>query len=316
MADLIILIIFLSLAAWGTIDKPGVFATVTLVAILVYIANNPDILMFILKSTIWIIFGLVLAFAAWIYFDHLSFNKHGRFTKEEMLEYEEELEQENLERAKEIERSKSVVLTAASELNLLNRANNTPNVTPLFGIVLNKYGLSLKNDYIRIMSRDKYGRQTETQKEKWAWHLLEVMETCELSDNEEAIRYYFKQAFLHSVCARGFLLEDNKFDDDGVHFSDYKEKTKVKEPNKSNYSDSLIRLRDFYFDEYEKQVASIEDLTFDPNMSGIEYEYFCAEILGNANWKTNILPASGDHGADIIATKKGVSIAIQCKKKL
>jgi hypothetical protein len=48
-------------------------------------------------------------------------------------------------------------------------------------------------------------------------------------------------------------------------------------------------------------------------MSGIEFERFCKDILVNYEWLVNTTRASGDHGVDIIARKKGKDIAIQCK---
>lgn len=48
-------------------------------------------------------------------------------------------------------------------------------------------------------------------------------------------------------------------------------------------------------------------------VTGVDYEIFVAEILRSAGWSVHMTPASGDHGADIIATRDLVRIAIQCK---
>lgn len=59
----------------------------------------------------------------------------------------------------------------------------------------------------------------------------------------------------------------------------------------------------------------INDKLLSPsNMSGQEFEEQCAELLkknGFAN--VTLTPGSGDHGADILAEKDGISYAFQCK---
>jgi len=56
-------------------------------------------------------------------------------------------------------------------------------------------------------------------------------------------------------------------------------------------------------------------MTFDSSMNGLDYEYFCANILQELGWNAKVSKASGDQGADIVATKINIpSIAIQCKK--
>ncbi len=49
-------------------------------------------------------------------------------------------------------------------------------------------------------------------------------------------------------------------------------------------------------------------------MGPYEYEHFCAALLTKKKWRTEVTQASHDQGADIIATKNGVRIVIQCKK--
>jgi restriction system protein len=47
--------------------------------------------------------------------------------------------------------------------------------------------------------------------------------------------------------------------------------------------------------------------------NGRGYELYVAGILRNGGWDTQVTPQSGDHGADIIATKDGRRVAVQCK---
>lgn len=46
----------------------------------------------------------------------------------------------------------------------------------------------------------------------------------------------------------------------------------------------------------------------------VGYEHFCADILTRAGWKVVLTKASGDQGADLIASKYGKSVAVQCKR--
>ncbi|MBI6885139.1 restriction endonuclease [Pseudomonas putida] len=47
--------------------------------------------------------------------------------------------------------------------------------------------------------------------------------------------------------------------------------------------------------------------------TGVEYEAFVAGNMRAAGWDITMTPASGDHGADILAEKAGVRVAVQCK---
>ncbi|KXV36874.1 restriction endonuclease [Gluconobacter albidus] len=52
---------------------------------------------------------------------------------------------------------------------------------------------------------------------------------------------------------------------------------------------------------------------FDPQMDPFDYERHCALLLEQAGWDARVTQASGDQGADIIATKGGRKIVVQCK---
>ena len=56
---------------------------------------------------------------------------------------------------------------------------------------------------------------------------------------------------------------------------------------------------------------AIEDVG---EMSGIEYELFCAKILKRAGWNTTLTVTSGDQGVDIVADKGALRLAFQCKR--
>lgn len=64
---------------------------------------------------------------------------------------------------------------------------------------------------------------------------------------------------------------------------------------------------------YEDLGIDYSQTNFD-NMSGIEFEKYCAYILSKNNFtEIKITPASGDHGIDILALKNEITYAIQCK---
>lgn len=49
-------------------------------------------------------------------------------------------------------------------------------------------------------------------------------------------------------------------------------------------------------------------------MEGHDFEYYCADVLrANGFGQVKVTRGSGDYGADILASKDGVSYAIQCK---
>ncbi|GJE58192.1 restriction endonuclease [Methylobacterium trifolii] len=47
---------------------------------------------------------------------------------------------------------------------------------------------------------------------------------------------------------------------------------------------------------------------------GIGYERFCAGRLAQGGWRTHATPASGDQGADIVATRGRTRLVVQCKR--
>lgn len=49
-------------------------------------------------------------------------------------------------------------------------------------------------------------------------------------------------------------------------------------------------------------------------MEGHDFEYYCAELLKRSGFQeVEVTKGSGDYGVDILASKDGVTYAIQCK---
>lgn len=63
----------------------------------------------------------------------------------------------------------------------------------------------------------------------------------------------------------------------------------------------------------ESSPVTQESLAFDPNMSPVEYEQYCADLLNLAGWSTQLTAASGDQGADVICSADGFRLVVQCK---
>jgi restriction system protein len=51
-------------------------------------------------------------------------------------------------------------------------------------------------------------------------------------------------------------------------------------------------------------------------MTGLEYELFCADLLKTSGWAVTLTKGSGDQGVDLIAEKNTLKLAIQCKRYL
>lgn len=51
-----------------------------------------------------------------------------------------------------------------------------------------------------------------------------------------------------------------------------------------------------------------------PPRDGVAFEYWCATELERMGWTCSVSKASGDQGVDIIASKSGLIVAIQCKR--
>lgn len=49
-------------------------------------------------------------------------------------------------------------------------------------------------------------------------------------------------------------------------------------------------------------------------ISPLEYEQVCADILRKHGWNAQVTQSSRDHGADVIAEKQGARVVVQCKR--
>jgi restriction system protein len=56
------------------------------------------------------------------------------------------------------------------------------------------------------------------------------------------------------------------------------------------------------------------EITYDPKMTGVEFEKLVAAILESNGWDVTLTPASGDQGVDLIASFDTTRVAVQCKR--
>ena len=83
------------------------------------------------------------------------------------------------------------------------------------------------------------------------------------------------------------------------------------EQNASSMQSTIGQLQDV------QEQSSLERIKWYNNkfdyMTGNDFEQFCALVLQGNGYTTQVTPASGDFGVDIIAEQSGITYAIQCK---
>mgnify|MGYP000621719195 CR=1 FL=1 len=122
----------------------------------------------------------------------------------------------------------------------------------------------------------------------------------------------FKKEYLNN---RKQSIKYAEFNEDSLDIKRYKCLSQSNKVAKNYISlHDLVKYRDLVFEAFKNRFDIVVPETFNKNMNGIDYEYFCAAVLKNTSWSTFVLPPSGDHGADIIAQKENMTVSIQCKK--
>ena len=127
----------------------------------------------------------------------------------------------------------------------------------LVSIITSKFGLALKNDRREKLSPDRYGRVTSQQIEDWKWHLLDVVDSCSLDQNEARVRDLYKQLILLRLggTSLAFHSIDKSVDITNIknfgfreHLSNKKNRKEYTHPQLKYYLDSIYgRLRSFFW---------------------------------------------------------------------
>lgn len=76
----------------------------------------------------------------------------------------------------------------------------------------------------------------------------------------------------------------------------------------------LLRLRQLFTEYHELQKSKVRTINEINLLSGTEFETYVARILQQNGWQVGATPATGDQGADLIASKGNRKIAIQVKR--
>ncbi len=80
-------------------------------------------------------------------------------------------------------------------------------------------------------------------------------------------------------------------------------------------TDNVLITHDIYPDFENAQKETGKTLSEVDRMTGVEFEFFCKEILSKNGFKDIIVTkASRDYGADLTAKKDGIKYVIQCKR--
>lgn len=133
---------------------------------------------------------------------------------------------------------------------------------------------------------------------------------------QEIHKIYFMQINIHSselrrkrqkyVVNKGYGKFDRSAWDNEMR---YFIKTILQHPSRRFCSEEeLMKFIDNVLDDSDRAVFSGRKIE-----TGEDFELHCAAILRNSGWEADTTKAGGDQGADILAKKGGLFVAIQCK---
>jgi len=136
---------------------------------------------------------------------------------------------------------------------------------------------------------------------------------------EAAVDYLIKNAEFHRVALMRNLSRAVKLDDYGKVVKDRRDDVATEFMTSIGIPLNLITPRVAL--ELVEQTLRLETVKtregkFDATMvpvDGVAFEHWVAEALGRFGWEASVTKGSGDQGTDVIATKNGISIGIQCK---
>lgn len=128
------------------------------------------------------------------------------------------------------------------------------------------------------------------------------------------IGFSYAKNIMEALYSNGLVGEENGYYPRKLLCEEYKV-FKFIEQNLKSFRP--VEYNEFYGSEYNGGLYNITRSEFGndfDNMSGHEFEHFCADILKKSNFiNVEVTQGSGDHGIDILAEKDDVTYAIQCK---
>lgn len=163
--------------------------------------------------------------------------------------------------------------------------------------IFSEHKTTLKRKYNQLIYKDDYGQITKDKWEGEAKYFSERVLLPKLSllcGNEPKCSYSIKSGLIDSKNSIDYWIDsvtnwvEEEAEQDGI------------EPQPHQHTKQSTHLK--------------QQPEFSYLMDGIEYERYIEEMVESHGWEATRTPPSGDHGADVIAEKNSVRVAIQCKK--
>jgi restriction system protein len=170
-----------------------------------------------------------------------------------------------------------------NDLDSIEKAKNWPQIFDAqIRASIRKHKYNLNQESKRLTIHDAYGNADKTQWEN------------------EGINYFITNILWPEI-----------------GLSDLSDLINAHDPNDLN-SDLISPARQKILQMIAEEIDGITSPSKSDNdinqLSGLEFESFCKDILEGAGWHTTTTIASGDQGVDLIATKGGIRVCIQCKR--
>lgn len=234
---------------------------------------------------------------------------------QERAEREEALRIREAERERELEKQKAQRLEE-------EKLKADAFIDEIKGIIEEqKYNLVAERK--KYVSKDAYGNESL---DKWIGEPLlnkSMIKLQFLVGNDEwflkGMPYFWYKVILPRIGNKGVPADDAE-----VFFERYEQYRKVYSQVVDVSGNERIERDKTEEDWYAEIATYIEDacqsvLQAGPvgsvdDMSGIDYEMHCAQLLERAGWSVSDTAVTGDQGVDLIATKNNARVCIQCKR--
>jgi HJR/Mrr/RecB family endonuclease len=201
----------------------------------------------------------------------------------------------------EIEKSQlESELKAEKELweNELIKTNN------FFNSIINEHIKTLSLKRKQTVKKDDYGNVFD---DKWLGEIEYFINNVLCKDERIKKMLSIKSEFENPE------LQNVLSDKEKIHYQIY-----IKQfPDRLELSKRIIDAVHEYDEQELKKHANgeIEHNNLDiENLSPIEFEHYCADILKAHGWQVRVTQASGDQGIDVIGKYNNKTVAFQCKK--
>ena len=187
--------------------------------------------------------------------------------------------------------------------------------------IIHKHRFALASERKRLVKVDAYGKEDSS---RWiCQELLDSLASFPM-DWEEKMSYegYMEEGigyFFRTVISEEYSSYSERSSSESMFCRDWISFASV--ATKSiNGCDEMMMPEDWFatiVNLVEEELKSVRFVASGQNiddMTGIEYEELCKEILVKDGWKVDGTSVSGDQGVDLIASKDDLRVCIQCKR--